>query len=102
MRPTHFRASSLPWRRNRLRPAGEEVRSPKSRNSMVDPVGNGASEVDQLMVQPVIDRGVVAGGRVLDRAHEVLRQANGDCAQREKRRQDRSSVNPERLMNLRE
>src|SRR6266446_1717945 len=52
--------------------AGEEVRAPEARNEWLHAVCDGAGEVDEFVVQPVIHGSVVTRGRQFDSAHEIL------------------------------
>lgn len=61
-------------------PDREEVRAAKAWDRAFHALNDGAGEVDEFALQPVIDCGVVACGFVLDRAHKVLGKPYGRCA----------------------
>jgi len=63
----------------------EEVRAPEAGYGLLHAIDDGAGEVHQFVMQPVVASDVVACCFVFDGAHEVLRQVHGEATQREQR-----------------
>jgi hypothetical protein len=52
--------------------AGEKVRAPKAGEDLLHSAHDGAREVDEFALEPVVDRRCVLSGGCLQRADEVL------------------------------